>query len=210
MGQRLVLNIVKDEKIIANAYYHWSGYSIPALMIAHCTMENLEILLEKPHKQSLGEYKKMAVKALSRTGAKANSSIYHRYKLGSYVDHAWHYDDSRYSLVRNRNDGLIDVDERAIDNNLDWAEMIATIVICDDDSVMIDPPDLLFYTLDEDDDDDKEYLNDYEMDSIPDLGKQHAYEEMGVTSLGVFIGNLLEVSEGGIVKIDGAYHEVSN
>ena len=34
MGQRLVINIIEDNKRIANIYYHWSAYTVSALVEA--------------------------------------------------------------------------------------------------------------------------------------------------------------------------------
>ena len=35
MGERLVVNIIKKQKRVANLYYHWSAYTIPAINIVH-------------------------------------------------------------------------------------------------------------------------------------------------------------------------------
>ena len=40
MGQRLVINIIKDNERIANIYYHWSAYSVSALYEAQKLLDS--------------------------------------------------------------------------------------------------------------------------------------------------------------------------
>ena len=42
MGQRLVVNIVKGKHIIANAYFHWSGYTETAIEITKGVIANIQ------------------------------------------------------------------------------------------------------------------------------------------------------------------------
>lgn len=42
MGQRLNIEIRKDDKVLANAYYHWSGYTSSALGLTNEILENID------------------------------------------------------------------------------------------------------------------------------------------------------------------------
>lgn len=44
MGQRLNIEIVKDKKVLANCYYHWSGYSNSAVNLAIQIIERFEYI----------------------------------------------------------------------------------------------------------------------------------------------------------------------
>ena len=63
MGQRLNLEIVEGEKTLANAYYHWGGYTESALEIAQAAVESLK--KSEPEDSALEN----AVAALLDTGA---------------------------------------------------------------------------------------------------------------------------------------------
>jgi hypothetical protein len=42
MGQRLNIEIRKDDKILANAYYHWSGYASSSLKLTSKILKNID------------------------------------------------------------------------------------------------------------------------------------------------------------------------
>lgn len=42
MGQRLVVDIVKDGVRLANAYYHWGAYTVPALRTCASAIKELD------------------------------------------------------------------------------------------------------------------------------------------------------------------------
>lgn len=95
MGQRLVINILHKDKVVCNAYYHWSGYTDSALeMINSIELERFNELYGDMRPIIAG------INMLLKTGA---------------------------SFGKNRNDGLIEVDQYGIDNNLRWSEMTVDI-----------------------------------------------------------------------------------
>ena len=61
MGQRLNLSINKNGKVLANCYYHWSGYTNSAMEKARQALDILE------EQEEIGV--KEAILALQETGA---------------------------------------------------------------------------------------------------------------------------------------------
>ena len=68
MGQRLVINITdKDGKSLANAYYHWSGYTNSAASTLMDMLDNYDEL-----KEQYKDKKELAIRLLEETGAGLN------------------------------------------------------------------------------------------------------------------------------------------
>ena len=67
MGQRLNLEIQKDNKPVANAYYHWSGFTVYALEIAQKAVAYLR-------NDTSANDLALAVQALISTGASLTES----------------------------------------------------------------------------------------------------------------------------------------
>ena len=42
MGQRLNIEIIENGKVLANAYYHWSGYTSSSLELTQEILEAIE------------------------------------------------------------------------------------------------------------------------------------------------------------------------
>lgn len=110
MGQRLVINIKAEGKILANAYFHWDGYT-------ECAMEHAKQLislhryLDKPDEFKNMPLKKKAIYMLEFLGAEITPEDF---ELNEYPD-IW-------IRAKNRNDGLIQVSEAQIKYAEDWAE----------------------------------------------------------------------------------------
>lgn len=101
MGQRLVINVYEKDEKVANAYYHWSGY----------TLSSLEIL--KDISRAYAEDKNMsAVDLLKTTGAKLaddencdrNEGIIETTEEGMYDSSRWSEGDIHIYLDENRFD----------------------------------------------------------------------------------------------------------
>lgn len=110
MGQRLNLEIIKDEKTIANGYYHWSGFTDSALGRAKLVLNSLE---KTEGKSPLAR----AVMALRATGADFPDDEYQAFKgmdVGGQIFIAPERVD--------RNLGLISVTENGIEETKKWGE----------------------------------------------------------------------------------------
>ena len=116
MGQRLNIQIeandtdTNETKVLANCYYHWSGYTSSAMELVNEMVNsgvyNLDILdpVEK------------AIRLLEATGA------------GLAEDELTDtYNTPKYKVSTNRNDGLIAISEEGINNVAEWEESRVTI-----------------------------------------------------------------------------------
>lgn len=70
MGQRLNIEIVKNGEILANAYYHWSGFSNSAINLTEKIIKNFEYI-KKYRVEEYIENKDLlfAIRLLEETGA---------------------------------------------------------------------------------------------------------------------------------------------
>lgn len=101
MGQRLNLSINKNGKVLANCYYHWSGYTNSAMEKARQALNFLE-----EQEQEIGV--KEAVLALKETGATIDKE-----NAQDYVEP---------DEIINRNEGIIGTTEKEIETSELWAE----------------------------------------------------------------------------------------
>lgn len=73
MGQRLNIEIVKNEKVLANSYYHWSGYSNCAVNLAIKIINNFRYLKRcKVENYIENQDLLFAIRLLEETGAGFN------------------------------------------------------------------------------------------------------------------------------------------
>ena len=115
MGQRLNLEIKYNEECIANAYYHWSGYSYTtlALMVKACkAFKNVT---------SKEEATVLAVKMLEETGAKLGIDEIPVYKNLCPAD------SFNHEAAEDRNDGIISVSEEGMWETRMWADAESSI-----------------------------------------------------------------------------------
>lgn len=116
MGQRLVIEIWRNKERLANAYYHWSGY----------TKSSLGLLSEIIHflgDKTITNYKLTAIKALESTGAglqdaerKEAERLYPNESFGSYID---------------RDFGILAITKDKMDELFGWNEGFITVDISD-------------------------------------------------------------------------------
>lgn len=149
MGQRLNIQIEMDipdsseSKVLANAYYHWSGYTSSAYELVKLIVDSgtysLDILdpVEK------------AIRMLEVTGAGLTKDEFTEA-----------YPESKYKLSTNRNDGLIAISEKGMLETQNWEEARVTINLT---TKMVDMGGV-YYLYDEDEIDDEE-----EEEDIPEL-----------------------------------------
>ena len=100
MGQRLNLSINKNGKVLANCYYHWSGYTNSAMEKARQALDILE------EQEEVGV--KEAILALKETGAGIDAKNAQNYVKPDEEIH--------------RNDGIIATTEEDIKETEMWSE----------------------------------------------------------------------------------------
>ena len=116
MGQRLNIEIrrKKDNKILANSYYHWSAYTYPSLELADEIMENIYgVIINDKVSDEI-----KAIQLLQTTGAGLLEQEYN----------ALNEEDKKYcSLATNRDLGLISFTEKGMEKTRAWEESRLTI-----------------------------------------------------------------------------------
>lgn len=118
MGQRLNIEIrrKKDNKILANSYYHWSAYTYSSLKLASEIIENIYDIIRNDKVSD--EIK--AIQLLQTTGSGLLEQEYN----------ALNEEDKKYcSLATNRNLGLISFTEKGMEKTRTWEEGRLTITI---------------------------------------------------------------------------------
>ena len=107
MGQRLNIEIRKEDKVLANAYYHWSGYTSSSLELTSEILKNIDNV-------NFDNDVVKAVKLLELTGA------------GLVADEFNHLNEDIKEIVfkkaTDRNNGLIAISEKSISNKQYWEE----------------------------------------------------------------------------------------
>lgn len=123
MGQRLNLGIRKKGKILANAYYHWSAYTGSSYELS---AKAHEYLVAHPNESDLLK----AIHALEATGAglEPEEFIY----AGSRRDLC----NKEFNKATDRNEGLLAISPRGIQDTEDWAEGTVYIDIDDPECPM--------------------------------------------------------------------------
>ena len=129
MGQRLNIEIRKDNKVLANAYYHWSGYTSSALGLTK------KILDSKFLNMSSISDKVKAVRMLEVTGAGLTKNEFNE-----------EFTTPKYKQALDRNEGLIAISQEGISETQKWEEARVEIHI---DTKMLNLK--LYWDLDEDD-----------------------------------------------------------
>ena len=118
MGQRLNIQIEMDipnsgdRQVLANAYYHWSGYTSSAY-------ELVKMIADSPYcceDCTFTDPVEKAIRLLEATGAGLAKDEFTE-----------EYPESKYKLSTNRNDGLIAISEEAIKETQYWEEARVTI-----------------------------------------------------------------------------------
>lgn len=109
MGQRLNLEIRDNDKVLANAYYHWYGYTGSSLDL-------LKIVVEKYRNADAIGGVKLAVELLSATGAGFNDEEVERVKKIP------EFAGIELQPAVNRNEGLLAITQEGIEETQRYAE----------------------------------------------------------------------------------------
>lgn len=100
MGQRLNIEIKKKDKVLANCYYHWSGFSNSAVNLALDIIKNFEYIDKFETKDPTNNKDLLfAIKLLEKTGAGVNEIEATRELLGN--------EHLKLQPCKSRNDGII-------------------------------------------------------------------------------------------------------
>lgn len=123
MGQRLNLEIRKKEKVLANAYYHWSAYTQSAFEL---TAEVVRFI--SANRSIIKDDKLLAIRALESTGAgipdwNTESSELQR------IHNIRKYSAIEFEPFKDRNEGIISVFPNTIQDTQEWAEGTSIIDI---------------------------------------------------------------------------------
>lgn len=119
MGQRLNVEIVSNEKLLANAYYHWDAYTGISLRRTESILDKLNAMQE-PVKDDLD----LAIKLLESTGAGVNA-VERNYILADP-------ELSKYLPINecvDRNEGILSITQEGMQNTRYWEEGRVTIDI---------------------------------------------------------------------------------
>lgn len=157
MGQRLNIEIKgfggSIDNTLANAYFHWSGYTSSAAQLTLKVIEEIRTLKE------LKDRRLYAIKLLESTGARLTESE---------VDYASktlsNFDANNVEIAKDRNSGLIAISDEGIHETRAWEEARVEI---DLDEKLIDF-DVVYYC-DKDD-----FIEDYSKESF-DLLENHNF-----------------------------------
>lgn len=117
MGQRLNIEILKNGEVLANSYYHWSGFSNSAINLAIHIINNFDYV--KKHK--VEEYIKnqdllFAIRLLEETGAGVEDIEETRKLLEDQTMNL------KLKPCINRNEGIIAITKEEIEETRYWEE----------------------------------------------------------------------------------------
>lgn len=118
MGQRLNIEIKKDSKVLANAYYHWSAYTSSALQMLGDILSGID---EVEASSDIEQ----AVRLLELTGAGVTGrerDLIQKSSLNNVINFA-------IQPAVDRNEGLLAVTEEGIQETREWEEGRVTVDI---------------------------------------------------------------------------------
>lgn len=106
MGERLNIEILKGDKLLANSYYHWSGFTSSSIVLTKNIIGFLKNF-------EFGEDEVLdSIKILESSGAGMTEE---EINLSSY-------DKSLFKKCEGRNNGLINISEEGMDETRYWEE----------------------------------------------------------------------------------------
>ena len=115
MGQRLNIEIVENGEVLANAYFHWSGFTSSSFKTAQQVLDHLD---EVSHENRIIN----AVKLLETTGAGLTDEE-KEYMLETVPG----ADKISFKKAIDRNNGLISISEKGVDGTRLWEDVRVTI-----------------------------------------------------------------------------------
>ena len=184
MGQRLTIDVKKDNEVVAALYFHWSAYTVSAVMTAQSIVEYLND--EDSDTKDL-ELVLRLIRFVEENGGGID---------GGEGSEEWEYITAKYPNVTfkrddiNRNHGLIAISPNGIEGIHSWSE--GEIVIDLDAETISDSVFFIYEDIDELNEERQEWMDDdYEpisMDDIPELDYDPG--ECSFEDLPDFVANL--------------------
>lgn len=195
MGQRLNIEIKKKGIRLANCYYHWSGYTEDSLelikiLMSHCLSY-----------RDIQDSKEQAILLLEKTGAGLMEKEYETLSE----------DKRKYHRVGlNRNEGLISITDKEMDNTEKFAEATVIINLAEHKPLMsgiIESIDFGVVFKYEGKEEILEYFKDVDFDKIPKLNFD--LSNMTEDNIFEFSRNMTAIKDNyGIFKIDNDYYGI--
>lgn len=206
MGQRLNIEIrrKKDNKILANSYYHWSAYTYSSLKLANEIMENIYDVIRNDKVRD--EIK--AIQLLQTTGA---GLLEQEYNLLNEEDKTY------CSLATNRNLGLISFTEKGMEETRTWEEGRLTITIDFDnkeydfvgDKNRVDFEVYFPTSREEIEEDYKEELKSGEINLDEVVEFNFDLQDMELNDIRLFMAKINQIENNfGIFMINGAFYQI--
>lgn len=117
MGQRLNIEIVKNGKVLANSYYHWSGYSNSAVNMVVQIIQKYEYIKKyKVEKYIKNQDLLLAIRLLEETGAGLNDIDMTRNILKDETMNL------KLKKCQGRDEGIIGITQKDIEETRYWEE----------------------------------------------------------------------------------------
>lgn len=174
MGQRLNLEIMSSGEVLANAYYHWSAYTESSADLMVQVLKGMTSFKGKDMEPIV-----VAVKLLESTGAGTNANEIDRIKEEVEKKHLpKELAKYKYKPCVDRNEGVISVSRKGIEETRDWAEGTVQIDL-DTDRVSFN---VLWEIVRDDFDSEEEYYKEriadaYELDyDLLNMSKEEALD----------------------------------
>lgn len=174
MGQRLIITIQNKEQTLAKAYYHWSRYTTPGLLLGCTAVDHYAEAIAQTTAKYVNLYafdKEMVVENKINTlvaclmlfgtgaGLMNNPKTDTAPEIDAFVTH---YPVINYMIATNHSDGLIAITEKGMEQMQKYSEADMTIDI---HSKCVDVSGLFFDMAEEENDVDKK---PYEKAAIPE------------------------------------------
>ncbi len=126
IGQRLNIEITKGDKVLANAYYHWSAYTSSAASLTALICAAIPSVISSNPTSDID----LAVRLLEATGAGVNGN--NNNEVAEFE--AQGLDISKYRAMSDRDEGIIAISQQGINDTRAYEEGRSTIDI---DSAMV-------------------------------------------------------------------------
>ena len=170
MGQRLVITIKNEQKDLAKAYYHWSGYTSSGLQISNlaiqhymeavgqtaefCTLQAIMKTASEPINTSLDLLTACSMLFGTRAGLlnEYDKETDKNPEIDAFTEA---YPSVNYMIGVNRNDGIIGITETGMEHLQKWSEADVIINI---QTKTVDVSGLFFSYDDSDTEDDEEHM----------------------------------------------------
>lgn len=125
MGERLNIEIVKNKELLANCYYHWSGFSSSAVNLAIDIINNYDYVKKYKVENVKNKDLLFAIRLLETTGAGTNESEKsNTIKKIGLID-----GNITLKTCKGRTEGIIETSKEGMEETRSWEEERVTIDI---------------------------------------------------------------------------------